>query len=106
MCRGRACPTRTAASFRRGFMYSRRHFARTVLGAAPLAKALANIDSKVHGVQFGLQTYVFTLSGLRTGILDTVVQSMVESGLGECEIYGPLIEPGDLSDRTRAPQAS
>jgi len=87
-------------------MYSRRHFARTVLGAAPLAKALANIDSKVHGVQFGLQSYVFSLSGSRVGILDTVVQSMVESGLGECEIYGPLIEPGELSDRMRAPQAS
>jgi sugar phosphate isomerase/epimerase len=87
-------------------MYSRRHFARTVFGAAPLAAALANIDSKVRGVQFGLQTYVFTLSGPRTGILDTVVQSMVETGLGECELYGPVIEPGELSDRTRAPQAS
>jgi sugar phosphate isomerase/epimerase len=87
-------------------MYSRRHFARAVLGAGPLAAALANIDSKVRGVQFGLQTYVFSLSGPRTGILDTVVQSMVESGLGECEAYSPLLEPGDLSDRSRSQQAS
>jgi sugar phosphate isomerase/epimerase len=87
-------------------MYSRRHFARTVLGAAPLAAALANIDSKVRGVQFGLQTYVFSLSGPRTGILDTVVQSMIESGLGECEAFGPLLEPGDLTDRMRPQQAT
>ena len=87
-------------------MYSRRHFARAVLGAGPLAAALANIDSKVRGVQFGLQTYVFSLSGPRTGILDTVVQSMVESGLGECEAYGPILEPGELSDRSRSQQAS
>jgi sugar phosphate isomerase/epimerase len=87
-------------------MYSRRDFARVALGAAPLAGALANIDSKVRGVQFGLQTYVFSLSGPRTGIIDTVVQSMVDSGLGECEAFGPLLEPGDLTDRMRSQQAS
>jgi sugar phosphate isomerase/epimerase len=87
-------------------MYTRRDFARTALGAAPLAAALAAIDSKVRGVQFGLQTYVFSLSGPRTGILDTVVQSMVDCGLGECEAYGPLLEPGDLTDRMRSQQAS
>jgi hypothetical protein len=87
-------------------MVTRRHFGRAVLGAAPLAAALAGIDSKVRGVQFGLQTYVFSLSGPRTGILDTVVQSMVECGLGECEAYGPILEPGELSDRSRSQQAS
>jgi sugar phosphate isomerase/epimerase len=87
-------------------MYSRRDFTRVALGAAPLAAALAGIDSKVRGVQFGLQSYVFSLSGPRTGILDTVVQSMVECGLGECEAYGPLLEPGELSDRSRSQQAS
>jgi sugar phosphate isomerase/epimerase len=87
-------------------MYSRRDFARVALGAAPLAAAVAGIDSKVRGVQFGLQTYVFTLSGPRTGILDTVIQSMVDCGLGECEAYAPVLEPGDLSDRSRSQTAS
>lgn len=87
-------------------MYTRRDFTRTALFAAPLAAAFGGIDSKVRGVQFGLQTYVFTLSGPRTGILDTVVQSMVECGLGECEAYGPVLEPGDLTDRMRSQQAS
>src|ERR1035441_5613910 len=87
-------------------MYTRRDFARAALGAAPLAAAYAGIDSEVHGVKFGLQTYVFTVSGPRTGILDTVVQSMVECGLGECEAYGPALEPGDLIDRSRSQTAS
>jgi sugar phosphate isomerase/epimerase len=67
--------------------------------------AFAGIDSKVKGVQFGLQTYVFTVDGPRTGILDTAIQSMVECGLGECEAYAPVLEPGDLWDRMRAPAA-
>jgi len=71
-----------------------------------MAAAFANIDSKVHGVQFGLQTYVFTLSGPRTGIIDTVIQSMVECGLGECEAYSPVLEPGDLTDLMRSQTAS
>ena len=88
-------------------MVTRRAFNRAALGAAPLAAAFANIDSKVRGVQFGLQTYVFTVSGQpRTGILDTVIQSMVECGLGECEAYGPILEPGDLTDRSRSQTAS
>jgi sugar phosphate isomerase/epimerase len=88
-------------------MYTRRGFGRVALGAAPLAAAFAAIDSKVRGVQFGLQTYVFTVSGQpRTGILDTIVQAMVDCGLGECEAYGPVLEPGDLTDRMRAQTAS
>ena len=63
-----------------------------------MVAAMAGIDSKVRGVQFGLQTYVFTLAGQpRTGVLDTVVQSMVECGLGECEAFAPVLEPADLT---------
>ena len=89
-------------------MITRRDFTRTVLGAAPFAAALANIDSKVHGVQFGLVTYVFSLpgSGPRATVLDTVIQTMVECGLGECEAFSPLLEPGDLSEKSRSQTAS
>ena len=89
-------------------MITRRDFTRAALGAAPLAAALANIDSKVHGVQFGLVTYVFSLpgSGPRATVLDTVIQTMVDCGLGECEAFSPLLEPGDLSEKSRSQTAS
>jgi sugar phosphate isomerase/epimerase len=52
------------------------------------------IDSVVDGVQFGLQSYVFSGLGLpQESILDVVVDSMVESGLGECDLFAPLLDP-------------
>ena len=61
------------------------------------------IDSVVNGVQFGLQSYIFSDIGLpRDGILDLVIKSMVERGLGECDLYAPLVEPGHLWERIRA----
>ena len=61
------------------------------------ATAAKKIDSVVHGVQFGLQSYIFTVIGLpQEGILDLVIRSMVESGLGECELYAPLVEPAQF----------
>jgi sugar phosphate isomerase/epimerase len=70
------------------------------LGSLPLSMALAKIDSKLHGVQFGLQSYSF--NGLpRNGLLDLVIKCMVDTGLGECDIYAPLIEPDDLWEKVR-----
>jgi sugar phosphate isomerase/epimerase len=67
------------------------------------ALAAKKINSVVHGVQFGLQSYVFTGIGLpQDGLLDVVIRSMVESGLGECDLYAPLVEPAELWDRIRA----
>lgn len=85
-------------------MFSRRDLGKLALGALPMsATAAKKIDSVVHGVQFGLQSYVFSMLGLpQAGILDVVVKSMVESGLGECDLYAPLVEPAEISDRIRA----
>jgi hypothetical protein len=67
------------------------------------ATARKKINSVVHGMQFGLQSYVFSGIGLpQDGILDVVIQSMVESGLGECDLYAPLVEPAQYWDRIRA----
>jgi len=67
------------------------------------ATAAKKIDSVVRGIQFGLQSYVFSGTGLpQDGILDVVVKSMIESGLGECDLYAPLVEPAQLWDRIRA----
>lgn len=84
-------------------MFSRRDLGKLALGALPLpATAAKKIDSVVHGVQFGLQSYVFSGIGLpQAGILDVVIRSMAESGLGECDLYAPLVEPADLWDRIR-----
>jgi sugar phosphate isomerase/epimerase len=66
------------------------------------ASAANKIDSVVRGVQFGLQSYIFTGIGLpQEGILDVVVKSMVESGLGECDLYAPLVQPAAERALTR-----
>jgi sugar phosphate isomerase/epimerase len=85
-------------------VFSRRDLGKLVLGAAPLtAMAARKIDSVIHGVQFGLQSYIFTGIGLpQDSLVDQVIQSMTESGLGECDLYAPLIEPARFWDRIRS----
>jgi sugar phosphate isomerase/epimerase len=82
-------------------MFTRRDFGRLALGALPVAAAAAKMDSVLHGVQFGLQSYSF--NGLpQQGLLDVIIKCMVENGLGEVDIFAPLIEPAELWDRIRA----
>jgi sugar phosphate isomerase/epimerase len=60
------------------------------------------IDSVVHGIQFGLQSYIFTKAGLpQERLVDVVLASMVECGLGECDFYAPLVEAGASLDTYR-----
>jgi sugar phosphate isomerase/epimerase len=64
--------------------------------------AAKKMDSVVRGVQFGLQTYVFSGIGLpQESILDVVVKSMADSGLGECDLFAPLVTPAELSTQPR-----
>lgn len=70
-------------------MYSRRDFTKIALAGAPLAAAWARINSTVHGVQLGTQSYSF-----RDKPLDGAIQAMVEIGLGGCELFSPgHVEP-------------
>ena len=82
-------------------MYTRRQFGRAALAAVPLSLMGAKIESRIRGVQFGLQSYSFNGLPLE-GILDVVIASMVDTGLGECEIWSPLIEPPELVRHLRA----
>jgi sugar phosphate isomerase/epimerase len=69
-------------------MYSRRDFAKLALAGVPLASALAKINSTLHGVRLGVQTYSF-----RDLPLDGVIKAMVDIGLGDCELFSPHVEP-------------
>ncbi len=73
-------------------MYTRRDFGKIALAAVPLASALAKINSKINGVQLGVQTYSFR-DLPPEGIVDAVIKAMTEIGLGECEVFASQFEP-------------
>ncbi len=85
-------------------MFSRRDLGKLTLGAlSTSAMAAKKIDSVIHGIQFGLQSYIFTRAGLPPeGLVDTVIASMVECGLGECDFFAPLVDAATSLDSFRA----
>jgi sugar phosphate isomerase/epimerase len=67
---------------------SRRHVCKLGLAGIPFSAALARwIDSKIDGVQLGVQSYSF-----RDLPLDQAIQAMVKDGLGDCELFSPHVE--------------
>jgi len=80
-------------------MYTRRHFGKLALASLPLAKAFADIDSKIDGVQLGSQSYSF-----RDLPLDAAIKAMAADGLGDCELFSPHIEGGYTDKAPVAPQ--
>src|SRR5215217_5101526 len=69
-------------------MFSRRDFGKIALAAAPLSHLMGEINSKVHGVQLGAQSYSF-----RDRPLDEAIKAMTEVGIGEVELWQGHIEP-------------
>lgn len=62
------------------------------LAALPVSAALGKaINSKVDGVQLGVQSYSF-----RDLPLDEAIKAMVADGLGDCELFSPHIEVGGI----------
>jgi len=70
-------------------MLTRRDFGKLTLAGLPIASALASINSKIDGVQIGVQSYSF-----RDLSFDDALKAMVADGLGECELFGNHIEGG------------
>jgi sugar phosphate isomerase/epimerase len=68
-------------------MLTRRNFTKLAL-AAPVALNAKPIDSKVGGVMLGAQSYSF-----REKPFDQMLQAFIDTGLGECELFAPHIEP-------------
>lgn len=67
---------------------SRRDICKLALFGAPFSAALAKwIDSKIDGVQLGVQSYSF-----RDLPLDQAIRAMVKDGLGDCELFSPHVE--------------
>ena len=74
-------------------MFSRREFSKLALAAIPASAAFARrVNSKVHGVQIGAQSYSF-----RDRSLDECLKGMQEVGLGECELFEGHVGPPDAS---------
>jgi len=81
-------------------MYTRRHFGKLALAALPVSGAVAKISSKMHGVQIGVATFSYTPLP-RQGLLDAIIQSMVDCGIGDCLLNPPPTEPVDLLEKAR-----
>ena len=71
-------------------MFSRRDFGKIALSAIPLSAAAgaAKINSKIKGVQIGLQSYSF-----RDRPMDKAIEACKEVGLGEVELWQGHVEP-------------
>ncbi|MEI9973083.1 MAG: hypothetical protein WDO73_14120 [Ignavibacteriota bacterium] len=85
-------------------MISRRELGKLTLGALTMpVMAARKIDSKVSGIQFGLQSYIFTHIGLpQESLVDTVIACMTDAGLGEVDFFAPLVEPNLTVDGYKA----
>ena len=74
-------------------MLTRREFAGIAAGA-PLVLAAAKLNSTVHGVLIGCQSYSF-----RDRPLDEAIKAIAEVGLSECELYMGHVEPKEVRGR-------
>jgi sugar phosphate isomerase/epimerase len=83
-------------------MLTRREFATLALTglALPRISAAAQSGSAlVNGVRIGAQTYSFRAMTRPPGgdLVDVLVKAMTESGIRECELWSPQIEPAGVS---------
>ena len=85
-------------------MYTRRELGKlalpAMLVAEAAAKSAAKISSKIRGVQIGVATYSYN-NLPRQGLLDVIIHSMTDCGIGDCLLNPPATEPPELSEKVR-----
>ena len=77
-------------------MYTRREFGLLTLGALALPRALAaSVDSTIHGVRLGVQTYSFRDLPRAPGQdnIDAIIKALQFCQIGEIELFSPNLEP-------------
>jgi sugar phosphate isomerase/epimerase len=80
-------------------MLTRREFATVTLSCLASPRLLAQTGASViNGVRVGVQTYSFrALPRPADGdMVDVLIKAMTESGLRECELWSPQIEPAKV----------
>jgi sugar phosphate isomerase/epimerase len=83
-------------------MQTRRDFGKLALASLPLScvAATPKLSSRIHGVEIGVAAYSY--NGLpREDLLDVIVKSMADCGIGDCLLYAPATEPPDLASKAR-----
>jgi sugar phosphate isomerase/epimerase len=75
--------------------FTRRAFGKLALASTVLPVASA-INSRLGGVQIGVQSYSF-----RDRPLDALISALIEVGLGECELWQGHVEPRSTSANRR-----
>jgi sugar phosphate isomerase/epimerase len=78
-------------------MFTRREFGKVAFAGLALPRLVgAAADSKVAGVRIGVQTYSYRDLPRPAGAadsIDVVIKAMTESGVSECELFSPQLEP-------------
>ena len=86
-------------------MITRREFSKLALVslALPRGLAAAGIDSRIAGVRVGVQTYSFRALPRPQGgdQVDGMIDAMKTCGLGECEVFSPMVEPRGSREEIR-----
>jgi len=86
-------------------MITRRQFSKLALAslAVPRTLGAAGIDSRIAGVRVGVQTYSFRALPRSEGgdQVDAMIDAMKTCGIGECEVWSPMVEPRASRDELR-----
>src|ERR1044072_3926687 len=77
-------------------MLTRREFGKIAVAGLALPRLVSAADSKVAGVRLGVETYSYRDIPRPVGApdsVDIVIKAMKESGVSECELFAPQLEP-------------
>jgi sugar phosphate isomerase/epimerase len=77
-------------------MLTRREFGKIAVAGLAVPRLVSAADSKVAGVRIGVQTYSYRDIPRPAGApdaIDVVIKAMKDSGVSECELFAPQLEP-------------